>query len=208
MRHQGFPFQVPRVSTRALVTGVLWPLEKDNTAGREGKPATAVFDTDPLVAVVLLACPSPLNATIRYPSLQSIYRTSWHLMSDSNFTNMSNQQSSIGPTYVSSLPFRLIASRIPPCTYASEHHMSKLQLSSYYCRAWSHGLWPSSWPNRPSHIHCGSHGFRRARTFPSHASAIHSSSFCVVTFHPTLTSTLQQRLSNRWGWGFHHRHDS
>lgn len=36
MRHPGFPFQAPRVSTRALVTGVPWPPGEDNTAGSKG----------------------------------------------------------------------------------------------------------------------------------------------------------------------------
>lgn len=59
-------------------------------------------------------------------------------------------------------------------------------------------------------VHCGSRLPQLgALSFFAHASTIDIAFLsCGDTLNPMLTFALQQRLSHRWGWGFHHRHDS
>ena len=97
--------RVPGVPDSKGSAGVLRSNGGDNTARFWDQPPLSI-DTDHFPRVVLSAL-SALSArppSIRLLSTPRIHpRTSWHHMSNLNFTNMSKQQSSICPTYVHSL---------------------------------------------------------------------------------------------------------
>ena len=94
--------RVPGVPDSKGSAGVLRSNGGDNTARFWDQPPLSI-DTDHFPRVVLSAL-SALSArppSIRLLSTPRIHpRTSWHHMSNLNFTNMSKQQSSICPTYV------------------------------------------------------------------------------------------------------------